>query len=294
MTTDSALRRQLFVTLGLSDKEALLYDTLLTHGPQGSGVLEKLSHLKKNTYSLLRSLERRQLVSVSYVEGKKVFIPAPPDQLLLSIKEQKRALAHTQALLEAALPELTHAYQTRVGSPTVRHYQGKTGLREVLEQTYQAGKKEIYGCVGWISPTKTLDEASSHYSQLRVERGIYTYAINNDNEAGREFARRATNPDNLAEVKLINQTNYPLPAEIDVWNNTIAFLSFENKDFQGVMIEHPQFAQTLNSIFKLLFDLLRQNKAESPALKQKASRPGQFAKPKHPAHHSDQSQSNDD
>ncbi|OIO70733.1 MAG: hypothetical protein AUJ56_05450 [Zetaproteobacteria bacterium CG1_02_49_23] len=260
MTADSALRRQLFITLGLTDKEALIYDLLLTHGPMGSGVIERESKMKKNTYSLLRSLQRKHLLSITLQDGKKLYVPAPPDELMLTIKEQRRALASTQSLLETALPELQTAYQTNVGVPIIRHYQGKTGLREVLELTYQAGKDKIYGCVGWLKPSKMLEEVAKTYSHLRVERGIFTYAINNDNAGGQEFVRRSQDPSTLSEVRLIDSKKYPLPAEIDVWEDTITMFCFENKDFQGIVIKHPEFAITLQSIFTLLFDLLRQKK----------------------------------
>ena len=48
-----------------------------------------------------------------------------------------------------------------------------------------------------------------------------------------------------------------MPAEIDIYEDKIAMLSFNKDDFTGLVIENKAFAQTLRSIFKIGFDLTK-------------------------------------
>ncbi len=254
MPADTLIRRQLFVSLGLTDKEAIIYDLLLTHGEMGSGVIERESRLKKNTYSLLRTLQRKHLVSISIKEGKRVYIPSPPDQLMLSLKDQRRALMQTQALLESALPELQQSYLDKVGKPIVRHYTGLTGLRTVFDEVYKAGKDVVYSCFGNESPDERFfDEIINKYKPMRIKNDILSKVISPDSPRARELKK--TEKADLKEKLLIDPKKYPMPAELDTWDDKIALMSFTNKDFSAILINHPDLATTLQSLMKLAIDL---------------------------------------
>ncbi len=257
MKSSTQLRRQLLISLGLSDKESILYETLLKYGTLPASTLEKYSGLKKNTYTILKSLERRSLVHKFIKDSRSHYQVGSPTQLKTYLMDRKQEVDEAVTLFNDTLPSLLNDYKKVLDSPIVSHYQGKSGLREVLELTYKPDKKEIYGCVGWGKATPTLDEVLHKYSHARIERGIYTYALNSNTEGGKAFKDRSRDPKSLSEVYLLDPKLYPMPAEIDVWNNLISLFSFENNDFQAIIIDHPEFATTLKSIFKLLFKLLR-------------------------------------
>ncbi len=254
MTQDTLLRRQLFASIGLTDKEAIIYDLLLTHGEMGSGIIERESRLKKNTYSLLRSLQRKQLVSITIKDGKRLYVPSPPDQLLVALRDQKRALLHTQTLLETALPELQQAYQDKVGRPTVRYYSGLNGLRAVFDEVYKEGKEEVLSCFGNEAPDEKLyDEIINKYLPMRVKNNIFARTLSPDSPRARELKK--TEAKDLKEKILIDGKKYPMPAEVDTWDDKIALMSFARKDFSAVLIDHKELATTLQSLMRLAMDL---------------------------------------
>jgi len=260
MKKSTAIRRQLLLSLGLPEKEAVVYEKLLGYGEIQAARLEKATGYGKNTYVLLKKLAKRGLVHRYLKDGKSYYQVGSPEQLRVYLQEQEEQIKETGKLFREVLPELQKEYRARVNRPVVRHFQGKVGLKKVLEEAYKGDKKEIYGCVGWTKPSEILSDVMQRLSYLRVEREIKTYALNNNTEAGKKFVKRAKDPENFAEVFLADLEKYPLPAEIDVWGEVVAMMSWENEDFQAVLIENKEFARTLRSVFELLFFLLRNSK----------------------------------
>jgi hypothetical protein len=183
-----------------------------------------------------------------------MYIPSPPDQLMLTHKEQRRALEQTQSLLEAALPELQQSYQEKIGRPTVRSYSGLNGLRAVFDEVYKEGKKEVLSCFGNEAPDdKFFDEIIDKYKPMRVKNNIFARTLSPDSPRARELKK--TELKDLKEKILIDGKKYPMPAELDTWDDKIALMSFAKKDFSAVLINHPELAITLQSLMRLAMDL---------------------------------------
>jgi hypothetical protein len=63
--------------------------------------------------------------------------------------------------------------------------------------------------------------------------------------------------ESFRESYLVNKLDYPLPAEIDVYEDKIAMLSFEKGEFVGLLIENQALATSLKSLHKLAFAYLK-------------------------------------
>ena len=57
----------------------------------------------------------------------------------------------------------------------------------------------------------------------------------------------------LRESVLLDKKTYPLPAEIDVYEDKVAMLSFAKGQFVGLLIQNKDIATSLKTIFKLAF-----------------------------------------
>lgn len=170
------------------------------------------------------------------------------------LKEQKRAVLQTQSLLESALPELQQNYLDKIGKPIVRHYTGLMGLRTVFDEVYREGKPEVIGCVGNESPDEKLhQEIMAKYKPLRIKNKIFARSISPDTPRARELKR--SEKQDLKEKILIDSNKYPMPAELDTWGDKVALMSFARRDFSGIMIEHKDFAITIQSLVRLVIDL---------------------------------------
>lgn len=261
MNEQKGLRIQMLVSLGLSQKEAEIYDLLLEQGGTTGGEIEKLSRQKKNTYVLLKSLQRKQLLTTAIKEGKRYYVPAPPDQLLLAIKEQKRAIVQSQGLLEQMLPEMQKTYNDTVGRPVVRYFSGITGLRTVFDEVYSEGKPEVLSCVGNESPDPRFhEEIVNKYKPLRVKNNIFARTISPDSARAREL--KETEVADLKEKFLVDPAKYPMPAEFDSWDDKIALMSFAKGDFSAVLIQHSDLAATMQSLLRLAMDGVKNQKKQ--------------------------------
>ncbi len=251
----------LFRHAGLAEKQAKLYRLLLTTGEERVSALSRKSGIKRgNVYALLRDLKVRGLVT-EFEKGKiTYFRPEPPDRLTAIIEAQERGVKIAKDLSRDLLPNLTSQWKTSIGKPVVRHFEGKEGVAKVLEDIYAPGKEEIVGCVGLEHPD---EELFGHIIQklmpIRIRRKIFTRALNSDSPRARELQKDDVK--HLREIFLADPDTYPLPAEIDVYADKIACLSFAQKDFVGLVVENKDFATTLRSVFRLLFALLRQQQA---------------------------------
>jgi hypothetical protein len=58
----------------------------------------------------------------------------------------------------------------------------------------------------------------------------------------------------------VDKDKYPLPAEINVYEDKIALLCFRNGNFISVLIEQEEMATTVKSLLKLLHETLYKKK----------------------------------
>lgn len=248
----------LFHHAGLVEKQAKLYRLLLTVGEGRVSVLSRRSGIKRgNVYALLRDLRLKGLVTEFEKRGIVYFRPEPPEKLLSIIKAREREAALAKTLASDLLPFLTSQWKLAIGRPVIRYFEGEEGVYKVLEDIYSPGKKEIVGCVGLEEPDEKLcGHIIGKLMPLRIKRKIFSRALNPDSLRAREL--KAQDKKHLREIFLTDPKRYPLPAEIDVYEDKTAFLSFAKHGFIGLLLEHKAFATTMRSVFRLLFDLLKQ------------------------------------
>ena len=99
---------QLLQTLGLTDKEAHIYNLLLEMGKvQASSLISKTGLKRATVYKSLYILEEKGLVKQEDIKKKKQFTPLPPDNLLKLSDEQFEKQQRARDDLRSILPRLT-------------------------------------------------------------------------------------------------------------------------------------------------------------------------------------------
>lgn len=256
------------VALGLSEKEALLYDFLLDNGEVVASRLEKETGLGKNAYILLKSLERNKLVKKILRQGKSFYSPGPPDQLLRLAREQKQSADENERNVSALLPELTSRYHASVASPVVTHVQGLVGIRDVYEKVYAQDIPASYGCLDLEAVNRLFpDYMTDTLIPSRVEHGSKAFALLADSLETQKVTAQDSKQNR--ESIVIDGEKYPLPAEVSVYGEYVVLLSFLKGDMVGLLIHHPDFAKSLESVYRRLFDLARENKVLLDALQER-------------------------
>lgn len=260
----------LFRHAGLSEKQAKLYRILLSDGEQRPAFLSRKSGIKRgNTYALLRDLKLRGLVT-EFEKGKiTYFRPEPPSKLLELIAGREKDIHIARDIASDMVPRLTSQWKTAINRPIVQLYEGKEGMERVFEDIYgpKGGDKTVWGCVDiervHVEFPKKLEKK---LIPMRKKHKWIAKSLFTDNAGGHALKARDTKE--LRESYLVDGGKYPLPAELDIYDDKISLLSFEQGEFVGLIIQNEPFAQTLRSIFKLAY-LAARNQPTSARLQER-------------------------
>ena len=242
------------INLGLSADEADIYLSLLEHGPQTASKLGKTTKVKRTyVYRIATSLIQKGLVTRTKKDRTTVFAPNSPDFLLDFVRTNSQHLEQAKLTLENLLPSLKEKYRLVETKPVITYYEGVEGIKKVFKDIYAPKKEPVYGCVD----LEKADEAVPGYIintliPLRIKNKVFAKSFIAKSSQAESIAR--TDRQSLRESLLLEKRTHPLPAEIDVYEDKVALLSFAKGQFTGVLIQNQDIATSLNTVFKLAFE----------------------------------------
>lgn len=235
---------------GLSEKESTIYLALLELGESTPLEISRTSRVKRpTTYVILQELAEKGLIT-HVTRGRGVHFRALDPSILYESKES----ALTQ--LRAALPKLSgianHGLASG-GTSDMRVFQGIEGLRQIMQDTLTA-KGEILCWVDLELVTKKIFKTYwPHYIRQRIAKKLPVRAIMVADQAALSF--RSRDRAELRESVLISKAAFPLHGEMNIYNNKIAILSYDEP--VGVIIQNRAIADMQRSIFNLSFELAK-------------------------------------
>ncbi len=227
--------------LGLSEKEAAVYKTLLMLGRASPPMLAERAMLPKSTVNeVLKSLRIKGYVRIFFVKKRKWYTPADPEVLRDALDAQVDALGRV-------LPELKAAYDSQAKTPTVAFFDGPQGLRNIFRHMVDEAK-EIFS----FNQNDPNFQTGGHWEQFdrrRIARKIPYRSICEDSPYARNRATQDTKF--LRQTKII-ANSLPFGSHVFLWTNKVAFVSFVD-DFRVVVIEDPAAFATLHSLFEIFW-----------------------------------------
>lgn len=241
---------------GLSDKESKIYWILVNRGVlSGVELVQKSGFKKGNTYALLHQLEKKGLILSIQRERKTYFQPEPPKKVLDLLERKNEETQQSKGYFERILPRLSSRYKLSINKPIIQYYEGEEGIYRIFEDIYAPKKEPVYGC-------GDLDEADKSFPNYiadklipkRIRNKLLAKSFFSYSKQAVRLAKQ--DKEQIRETVLLDRAKYPLPAEIDVYEDKIAMLSFKKNEFVGVLIENKDIATSLKSIFKRLHELL--------------------------------------
>jgi sugar-specific transcriptional regulator TrmB len=238
-------------SIGLTDKETVLYELLITQGELPISTLLKKTNLKRATvYKSLYSLEKKGLIIKKTIAKKIHFRPTSPTNLLSIAEEQFRALERAKDDLQTIMPELTSSYIVSVEKPVVTQFEGIDGLKKIYEDTLQEGKP-IYAALTTEKIEPTLFRwITNVYIKKRIEKKIPVKVIISSGGWADTYVKKSEKE--LRETRLVSAKAFPFAHEMDIYGDKVAFIDFrEGKTLIGIIIHHPAIAQTMKALWSL-------------------------------------------
>ncbi|HSI21028.1 MAG TPA: helix-turn-helix domain-containing protein [Verrucomicrobiae bacterium] len=240
--------------LGLSDKEAAAYLTLLELGSASVQQLADATGIKRVTmYVVLERLEKLNLVK-ALGEGKRAtFRAAHPGELERLVDGQIAELEAHRADLKSQLANLEALYNYRSDKPTVRYFEGKDGLIEL--DKYGEEQLEPGTVMYSITPhdiiQKNFPARRKDSVNYRVQKGIRSQVV---------YVSENQIPEAINKTQLRDAIGFK-PDELDIkgtltlfsgWG--VKFFNYANGNFFGVLIQSPELADSLVKMFELAWD----------------------------------------
>ena len=219
---------------GLNDNEIKVYIACLELGSCSvTRISERSNTYRTLTYEILNSLAEKGLVSHTIKERKKYFQAAHPDTLVKILESKKRRI-------KTVLPKLHALQKTVEDKPGVTLYEGKEGIKTVLEMILTETKEF---CI--LSPKKSIVKMFKywfpHFVDRRVEKGIYIKMLI-DSEP--------------LTTKLMDYRVIPhkFDAGFFLYKNKVIHTNFHLQNPTAVVIENKEIADSMRIVFNMAWE----------------------------------------
>lgn len=251
--------KDLFLSSGLNDNEAIVYEYLLKHGKSTAGEIIKKTPLKRgvvyNTVSdlVLKNLVAENKISVKGAKGKNIiseFSPNHPESLRNYLESEKGKLEKAEKNLEANISTLISDFSLVSGKPGVRYFEGEEGVKKVLEDTLTS-KTEILTIADAESVNKHVRKINEEYVKTRRRMGIKKRLMVLDTEYAREHFKEK---DAFTQVKLLDINISPFDTSIQIYDNKIAYITFSEKFLISTIIDDSSVYSMQKALFEFMWE----------------------------------------
>lgn len=224
---------------GLTRNEIAVYLACLELGSAKVNEISKKSQIiRESTYGILKTLIEKGLVSYVIKSGVKYFESANPRKLKALLKEKEQ-------LIEKVLPDLENLRQFRVSKPKIEVYEGKEGIKTIMEDLLTA-KEEILTIASNKHLTKLLEFYFPNFVKRRIKLGIRTRLLTDQKVLTKELNKYKYLPKNFE----FDTAQY-------VYDDKIATISLNQREPIGVIIQDKSISGSQRKFFDLLWNLIK-------------------------------------
>lgn len=232
-------------SLGLNEKEAKVYTSLLGLGRASAYSVSEKSGLKKpTTYVILGDLIEKGLVLKVPRVRKQLFVAKSPDEFF-ALAEERLSLA------KKALPELMAMALGKRPKMRSLFYEGIHGVRQAL--WYRLREMRGQQFVGfYASPheaEKEFEDLSVEWNNELLKQRVTIRGIVPDHPSLTEWRSRDSKYGHT--MRIIPFERYSATNSIEVGDTFVRILAF--RDLQAIIIENPDVARTVRQIFEMVW-----------------------------------------
>lgn len=250
---------KLLESIGLSQKETLMYMTLLRSGMQPISILSKKAGLNRGTgYVVLHSLLDKGLTVKTTKKNVQYFSPLEPTQLIQYVDHREQALRSSREQLKSSMGQLTALMNPLTAKPKIEFFDGQEGARFVLDRTLKAKEKTLRS---FLSIADIADfvgaDFFSDYTTRRIAAGFALQALRT-HEKDREAMQRDANAvrylsstEDKREIRYVPD-DLAFPVSIYMFDDYLAIISSKDEAF-SLLIQSQELSRMQKKIFDLLW-----------------------------------------
>lgn len=246
-----ALSEEMLSLLGLKEKDMQIYQSLLALGSAPLRRVAQETGLNRGTtYDALKRLMDTGLVTFVDAKAHRYFTAEDPNKLRGLVTRRELDLQKAREKLDSAIPALHGLIGQSEFRPSVRYYEGKGGVRDILEDVLaqsKATREKTYRVYSSSGIRDLILSAWPRFSAKRKKDGVRVKSIA-IGAGGKTVG--------LDERKWLTQKE-SAPTYIFMYANKTAYVSLDNrKRLFGVILDDKALAKTQQLIFDSLWRTL--------------------------------------
>lgn len=228
---------------GLTNNETRVYLANLKIGSgRANDIAKQANLLRTTTYEVLKTLAEKGIVSHAIKSGVKYFEAADPGKLINILEEKKERL-------NSILPELT-ALKASVGEkPTIEIYEGKEGLKTILDDIIKTKPEEILT----LSSAKIFEALIyyfPHWIKRRAKEGIKARILQEKTDVIKKLRRQDRKE--LRQIRYVPRS-FKINTHMQIYGGKIAILTLKKDELIGIIIDNQDIVETQRSLFEVLW-----------------------------------------
>src|SRR3989344_6923982 len=241
------MKEQILKEYGLSDNEIKVYIASLSKGTSKvNEISKKAGLLRTTTYEVLKSLVEKGLVSYAIKSKGRYFEAANPNKLVRILEEKKEKI-------KSILPELEFLKQSVTEKPTIELYEGKEGLKTILDDIIKTKPKEMLQ-LGSAKIFETLNFYFPQWIKRRIKARIHAKILQEKTPAIEEL--RKNDKKELREIKFLPK-GFKINTHTQIYGNKMAILTLNKEELVGIIIENKDIVETQKSLFWELWKIAK-------------------------------------
>ncbi len=243
---------------GLSEKEALVYSSLITLGGAFPSQIAEHSKLNRTTvYKILVGLSVKGLVNEIEKKNKIFYQVEKPEKLLRYMKSQV-TLAHDRVeKVEQLLPDFEALYASLTNKPKILYFEGIDGVVSIYEDMITNQRK--YEMLAFSNASEIANVLPNkffeNFRHSKEQIGITTRGIIPDTDKDKEYVPhyfKGYKKEVVPKVKFVPAKGFSFKGEITIYgNNKVAIVNLNKEHLTGLIIED----ETIHNMMRMIFEL---------------------------------------
>lgn len=226
--------------IGFGDKETKVYLALLRLGQSAVTVIsEKANQNRVTTYDILKALIEKGYVSYVIKEGIRYFEAVNPKRFLSELKEK-------QEMISSVMEELEGMKASLKKKPKIEMYEDISGIKSVFQDILNEDKETWF--VGAPRMLDRLEFYFPHFIKQKRKQKIFSRVITKDCKAMRKYRKNT-----LKSAMSMRFVDEEIEVTKIIYGDKVAFLTFEEQNSIGILIENKDVSDLERTSFNLLW-----------------------------------------
>lgn len=236
--------------LGLTDKEALIYTTLLELGPQAASVIAKKTNIvRSSTFFHLENLIQKGFVKKDLKAHVQYFSALSPEDLEHLLQRQQQRVQDQLQQLQEFLPVFKNLQCQFLPESKVSYFEGVEGICNMIDLQLKNDEPLYFISAHRFHPEIRRYIRENYVTKRKKMKSKAQMIVTNIEDA-KDYVGYA-NP--VYEwVGFVDAKEVDFESTIVIYGNTIHFLSPHSENINGVAIENVYLAKTLKAVFELI------------------------------------------